>query len=267
MEPNFSTSNSVPSLDDYFEGENSKTRNQIPLEWQEQVSVLIHLWETIPEIFYTDEIMAINDRFIVAGVRKFTWNFVYHLVKECKKYSFEECYTDDETGINTSNKMQALLRLEEKDVETQKLYKLLSKKYLYNLSEEMIAAFDKVPTKEHVIRLQKLAIDSGVDYKTAWVNDYDVRMRKEIPYGEPNTITDEFGREFLFFVFLDPNQPVEKSFYRFIWMNVGNKCAWKNCVNHNAKNLCARCKKALYCNVEHQRLDWKDKHRRLCNPQ
>lgn len=266
MERSFSIKESIPSLGVYLEGEHLKTRDQIPSEWQEQSTLMVFLWEKVPEKLYTEEIMAINDRFVIAGVRKFTWNFIYRLVMECRKYSFEECYTDDDTGINTSKKLQMLLHLEEKDVETQKKYKSLGQDYLYNLSEELIALFDKVPTREHVIRLQKLAVDSGVDFNTAWANDYDIRMRKKIPYGEPNTITDEFGREFLFFVFLDPTQPAENRLYRFIWMNVGNKCAWKNCVNHNAQNLCSRCKKALYCNVEHQKLDWKDKHRNLCKP-
>ena len=255
----------VPDIDDFAQGPyEEQVQKHVPVSWRKSARLLLGLWMNVAEHLYTDQVMKITDRFVIVGARNLTWKYIYHAVKLAKSYDFDECYIDDVTGLNTNHKLKSLFEMEKREKENSAEYTRISEDYNWNLSEELLAMWDKKPTPEHARRLKDLAQLCDVPFGVAWANDYDMRMRKEIPYDGDDTITTAWGGEYLFFVVLDPKEPVGSNKFRFLWLNVGRKCAWGGCGRRNPPLRCGKCKEAKYCNREHQINDWNDKHQQIC---
>lgn len=253
-----------PPIEKYIEqSRNAANSGRIPKIWVMMCEYLLHLWETVPEKMYDDDIMSINDRFVIAGTRNITWELAYELMILCSKNEFDDCYMDDEEGLNTNTKLKSLMELEKLD-RKDKGQSALSETYKWELSEELAAMWDKIPTPQHALRLEAAANRCGVNFNIMWLNDYDIRMRKRYRCFDDKSITTVLMEEFLFFIIKDPNSPPEKNQFIPLWLKVGNKCAWYDCCKTNPRLICSRCKKTFYCNKDHQVQDWKKRHKNTC---
>lgn len=284
---------STPSLQSYLRTHADEMAGKyIPESWKADLnramtSVKSNQGKEVSTI--CDEEAKIIDRFFIEGTGNFTWEFCYNLMSSCRKYDFNECWersTAYDVGMD-EDKMQHTLKIDEWDEKATTTKPNLTDDYKWESSEDILSMFDYKPKPAHARRLLRLACTSIEEAGRAWMNDLDVRLRKEISRDEEGkTITTPYGTEYLYFRFLCPAEfrylvvaasaihhsgPVPTDFGRDghqklmgLWFKVGCKCALKSCNKRSPTLLkCSRCKEAHYCNREHQQMDW-TYHRQIC---
>jgi hypothetical protein len=251
---------------DYIVALKTPVINFVPHEWLLFVRESMEARKTMEPKYFSPNVKATNERFIVDVPSQLNWNFVYLFANLCKRFDFDDCYE-----INTEEKIIAMKtkyltyvrdrseRPEEEEEEEEEYRSGLSETYANDLASVLLQ-FAFTPTVDHEIRLMALSEITGVNFFMIWSIDYDARQRKEVPASEDGTITTSFGVEYL--VFLLPSIKFHEAIEN-VWVKVGNKCALPSCSKRDPHMTCGRCGEAKYCNAEHQKKHWKE-HRLVC---